>query len=90
MHESRCADDRIDRAGIHAEETANAAGLVDFRLHRRRWWEGRAGLPPEQVCQSQLGSGTAGRAEVDGCTLDDSFGVGSTAGVATLSTLGLW
>jgi hypothetical protein len=101
VHELRCADDGIDRAGRETEGTTDASLLIymcqwvcqnlrgEFRpgaLHVTCQWQW---CSAEQRCKIVDGGLATRRAAVNVGTIGDCFSVGATSGIATLSALGL-
>jgi hypothetical protein len=92
VHALRQTDNRVDRAGFDAAIAADTDGLIDQRpvLQARltktdieRQW-----ISAEQIRQSADSFRAAWRAPIDiGNAVGNGFGVGPTAGIATLGTL---
>ena len=93
MHDLRCPQDGVNRAGLNALGAANALRLAnpghDGLLFRAVLSVERLGLNIQQVSQRLNGLFTAGGALVNGIAVGDGFRIGATAGIAALATLGL-
>ena len=94
VHSLGGADDRIDRACLQAERTADAPCLVDPREGARRFGAAagveRQGLPAGEAGEAIDAFGAAGRAAVDlGALVGDRFGVAAAVVVAAAAALRL-
>ena len=93
VHDLRCPQDGVNRAGLNALGAANALCLAnpghDGLLFRAVFCVERLGLIIQQVSQRLNGLFSAGGALVNGIAVGDGFRIGATAGIAALATLGL-
>jgi hypothetical protein len=93
VHELRCADDRIDRTGLDAKRTADAACFIDHgELGRFVCAAGsvqgqdRATREPRKLANHAI---SPGRTAIDRCAVRNGLGIRTASVKSALSTLGL-
>src|SRR5690606_18458805 len=94
MHALGCAEDGIHRAGLDALGAADAFGLTN-KGHPARLLATIVGVQRQRSAVQQSrqrvdGVTAAGRTMIDGLARSNALGIGMTAGMSALTTLGLW